>query len=81
VTGNNLRVVIGDPQGTIGARNHATDAAAGAGIDEGIHPVEKDIAQVQHVGLRTVDVDIRIRVGRRNVPQLEVLAIGLLLVL
>ena len=53
------------------------DAAARAGIDERVHPVEKHVAHMEHVRARVVHVDVGVGVRRRNVSEVETLAIGL----
>jgi hypothetical protein len=55
--------------------NHAADRAARALVDEGIHAVEPDVAQVQHIGLVKVDVDVGVGVRGIEVDQVERVAV------
>ncbi len=58
---NNLGVIAGERENCVGGGNHAIDFAARAGVDIGIHAVEKRVAHLNHVGLLKMNVDVRVR--------------------
>src|SRR4051812_7107065 len=58
---NNLGVIAGERENLAGGGNHAGDFAARAGVDVGIHAVEKRVAHLNHIGLLKMNVDVRVR--------------------
>ncbi len=64
VAWHDLRPRVRHRQRPIGAGDHAVDVAAGAGVDERIHPVEEHVPHVQHVGLRVVHENVAYRYAR-----------------
>ncbi len=74
---NDLGIVIGQRENRVGRRNHASDLAAGSGIDEGIEAVEKSVSHVNDVGLLEANVNIRVCVRRSKVLERQRLAIAL----
>src|SRR6266849_3102799 len=77
---NDLSVVAGERENFAGGRNRAADIAAGAGVDVGIHAIEKRIAHMDDVGLLKMNVDVRVRMRGSKVLERERLAIGFQLV-
>src|SRR5580700_10055885 len=77
---NNLGVVACERENFVDGGNRAGECAARTGVDVGIHPVEKQIAHMNHVGLFKMNVDIRVRMGGSNMLENEALAIDLQLV-
>ena len=77
---NNLRVIVGERENFVGGGNHTGDFPARTGVDVGIHPVEKQVGHLNHVGILKMNVDVRVRVRGSNVLQREGFTIGLQLV-
>src|SRR5216684_2988122 len=77
---NDLGVIVRKRKNFVGGGNHAGDFAARTRVDVGIHAVEKQVAHRNHVGLLKMNVDVRIRMRRRNMFEREDFAIGLQLV-
>src|ERR1700747_1925783 len=81
VPGNNLGVIAGERENFVDGGNSASDCAARTGVDVGIYPVEKQVAQLNHVCLFKINVDVPVRMcGGGKVLKREGFAIGLQLV-
>lgn len=70
---HDANAVIGHPQRYIDSSNAALDGPAAIGVDVRIHSVEKDVTEIDHVGVAELYERIAIRVGIRDVQEFDIL--------
>ena len=64
---NDFRFVIGDCQKFRRAGDRSADASARSIVNIRKHPVKENVARLQHIAFLKMNINIRIRVCRRNV--------------
>ena len=73
--GNDFRIVVGHGQKFRRARDHAADAAARSVVDVRKHAIEEDVARLQNIALLEMNIDIGIRVRRRDMHERNAFAV------
>ena len=75
VSRDDLRVRPGHVDDLLQRLDRALDAAAVADVDAGVAGRPEDVANVKHVSVPKADVAVTVRVGGRQLPDLDVLAV------
>src|SRR5262249_15923312 len=77
VSRDDLRFAVDERKDFLVRGNHAAERPAGTGIDEGIHRVEKGVAEVNNIGLLEMDIDVGVGVCGREMLERQRLTVGL----